>query len=180
MQSGRVFWSEQASGIFGYAADVVPTLDLVLLRVHPDDLELVRSTVSGAATGRHTFDFEHRLLMPDGSVKYLHVVAHATMSDRLQYAGAIMDVTAARQTELKLHDAQSELARVTRVTMLGELSASLAHEMGQPLSATITNAEASLRWLDRDPPRLDEVRASLTRIIGEAGARSRSSAAYVR
>ncbi|HEY3596180.1 MAG TPA: ATP-binding protein, partial [Paraburkholderia sp.] len=168
VQSGRVFWSEQSFRIFGYDLDVVPTLDLYFQRVHPDDIEMVRNTAKQAASGRHTFDFEHRLSMPDGTTKYLHFVAHATKADRLQYAGALMDVTAARRVELRLHDAQAELARVTRITVLGELSASIAHEVGQPLAATVTNAEASLRWLDRNPPRLDEVRASLIRIVGEA------------
>jgi PAS domain S-box-containing protein len=168
IDSGRVFWSEQSFRIFGYETDVPPTLELIMQRVHPEDIELVRNWVAHATSGRHSLDFEHRLLMPDGATKYLRVVAHVIEADHLRYAGAIMDVTAARQTELQLQDAQAELARVTRVTMLGELSASIAHEVGQPLSATVTNAEASLRWLDRDPPRLDEVRASLMRIISEA------------
>jgi len=166
--SGKVFWSRQSFSIFDCPLDVEPTLDVVLQRVHPDDLEYVRRMIAERAASRLPFDYEHRLLMPDGSVKYLHVVAHATNAQQLHYAGAIMDITAARRTELRLHDAQTELARVTRVTMLGELSTSIAHEVGQPIAATVTNAEASLRWLERDPPRLDEVRAGLTRIIGEA------------
>jgi PAS domain S-box-containing protein len=166
--SGRVFWSEQSFSIFGYPLHIEPTLAVVMQRVHPDDSEFVRQTIGTAAAGRQPFDFEHRLLMPDGTIKYLHVVGHATDGEQLHYAGAIMDITTARRTEQRLQDAQAELARVTRVTMLGELSTSIAHEVGQPIAATVTNAEASLRWLERDPPRLDEVRAGLTRIIGEA------------
>ncbi|CAB3749438.1 PAS domain-containing sensor histidine kinase [Paraburkholderia humisilvae] len=168
IESGRVFWSEQSFRIFGYRTDVVPTIGHVMQRIHPDDVERVRNRVAHASSGQHSLDFEHRLLMPDGTTKYLRVVAHAIEADQLRYAGAIMDVTAARQTELQLQDAQAELARITRLTMLGELSASIAHEVGQPLSATVTSAEASLRWLDRDPPCLDEVRTGLTRIISEA------------
>ncbi|MFC0401927.1 PAS domain-containing sensor histidine kinase [Paraburkholderia rhizosphaerae] len=168
IESGRVFWSEQSFRIFGYETDIEPTLDRVIQRIHPDDINFVHDLVEHASSGRHSLDFEHRLLMPDGTTKYLHVVAHAIEADRLRYAGAIMDITAARQTELRLQDAQAELARITRLTMLGELSASIAHEVGQPLSATVTSAEASLRWLDRDPPRLDEVKSGLTRIISEA------------
>ncbi len=167
VQSGQGLWSEQTFRIFEYSFDVIPTLDLVMLRVHPDDIQTVRDMISQAAAARHSLDFEYRLLMPNGSVKYLHVVAHVTRSDRLQYAGAIMDVTSARQTQLHLQDARCELARITRVTMLGELSASIAHEVSQPLSAIAMTAEASLRWLGHEPVRLAEVQTNLARIIDE-------------
>jgi PAS domain S-box-containing protein len=168
-RSGEVFWSEQTFRIYGYEPGVVPTLDLVLQRVHPDDVAYVREKIRQAAAARH-FEFEHRLLLPDGSVKHLHVVAHAITAeaDKPQFAGAIMDITEARQAEQQLHDAQSELCRVTRVTTLGELSASIAHEVRQPLAAIVTNAGASLRWLGHRPQQLDEVREGLTRIAGDA------------
>jgi C4-dicarboxylate-specific signal transduction histidine kinase len=76
-------------------------------------------------------------------------------------------VTAAREAEQQLHHAQSELARVTRVTTLGEMSASIAHEVGQPLAAIVTNGEACLRWLEHRPPQPEEVRSSVVRMIGE-------------
>ena len=76
----------------------------------------------------------------------------------LEYVGAVMDVTATRRAEEALHEAQAELAHVTRVTTLGELAASIAHEVNQPLAAIVTNGEACLRWLDREVPDLAEVR----------------------
>ncbi|HEY3597927.1 MAG TPA: ATP-binding protein [Paraburkholderia sp.] len=167
--SGEVFWSEQTFRIFEYEAGIVPTLELALQRVHPDDVVRFRETIGYASTHRKDFDFEYRLLMPDGAVKYVHVVAHATAaeSDPLRYAGAVMDITPARQAEQQLHHAQSELAQVTRVTTLGELSASIAHEVSQPLAAIVTNGEACLRWLDCQPPESEEARASVARMIGE-------------
>ena len=98
--------------------------------------------------------------MPDGSVKHLHVVAHATKDDAggLAFVGAVMDVTATKRAEEAMHQAQAELAHVTRVTTLGELAASIAHEVNQPLTAIVTNGEVGLRWLDREPPDLDEAR----------------------
>ena len=94
----------------------------------------------------------HRLLMPDGSVKHVHVVAHATKDDAggLAFVGAVMDVTATKRAEEAMHQAQAELAHVTRVTTLGELAASIAHEVNQPLAAIVINGEACLRWLDRE------------------------------
>ncbi len=170
--SGEVFWSEQTFRIFEFDPHIVPTLELIVQRVHPDDVERFHETVNHASSHRQDFEFEHRLLMPDGSVKHLHVVARTTTAEAaeagpLHYAGAVMDITAARQAEQQLHHAQSELARVTRVTTLGELSASIAHEVGQPLAAIVTNGEACLRWLDHRPAQPEEVRASVTRMIGE-------------
>ncbi|HVE10945.1 MAG TPA: PAS domain S-box protein [Paraburkholderia sp.] len=167
--SGEVVWSEQTFRIFGYDASVVPTLELALQRVHPDDVERFRDMIGHASKHKQDFEFEFRLLMPDGAIKYLHVVAHVTQDEpeRLHYAGAVMDVTAAREAEQQLHHAQSELARVTRVTTLGEMSASIAHEVGQPLAAIVTNGEACLRWLEHRPPQPEEVRSSVVRMIGE-------------
>jgi PAS domain S-box-containing protein len=169
VRTGEVFWSEQTFRIFEYGSDVVPTLELILQRVHPADIVRVKQTIDQVTASLDDFDFEHRLLMTDGSVKHLHVVARpiCTGSRRLQYAGAIMDVTAARLAEKRLQDAHSELARVSRVTTLGELSASIAHEVSQPLAAIVGHGEACLRWLERHPARQEEVRASVGRIIND-------------
>src|SRR5260370_25076426 len=99
--------------------------------------------------------------MPDGSVKHVHVVAHAVRDhgDQLEFIGALMDVTAAKQAEEELHKTQTELAHVTRVTTLGELSASIAHEVNQPLAALATNAAACVACLDLHTPDLDQPRS---------------------
>jgi PAS domain S-box-containing protein len=169
VKTGEVFWSEQTFRIFEYDSDVAPTLELILQRVHPADIVRVKQTIEQVPAALGDFDFEHRLLMTDGSVKHLHVVARliCTGLRRLQYAGAVMDVTAARLAEKRLHDAHSELARVSRVTTLGQLSASIAHEVSQPLAAIVGHGEACLRWLERHPARHDEVRASVSRIIND-------------
>jgi C4-dicarboxylate-specific signal transduction histidine kinase len=107
--------------------------------------------------------------MPDGSIKHVHVVAHVNrdQAGNLEFIGAVVDVTATKQAEEKLHRAQVELAHVTRVTTLGELTASIAHEVNQPLAAVVANAEASLRWLDRKTPDLDAARRSVEWIIDD-------------
>ena len=105
--------------------------------------------------------------MPDGSVKHIHVVAHAVTDHggKLEFIGALMDVTASKQAEDELHKTQTELAHIARVTTLGELTASLAHEVNQPLAAVVTSAQACLRWLDRAASHLDEARRSAESII---------------
>jgi PAS domain S-box-containing protein len=167
--SGEIVWSEQTFRIFGFDPSMNPSIELVLQHVHPDDVSRVRQVIGQAATTRQDFDCEHRLLMPNGSVKHVHVVGHVATDkpSQLKFMGTIMDVTAAKSAEAQLQEAKAELAHVTRVTTLGELSASIAHEMGQPLASIVTDGEASLRWLDRPQPDLDEVRACVKRMIGD-------------
>jgi C4-dicarboxylate-specific signal transduction histidine kinase len=107
--------------------------------------------------------------MPDGSVKHVHATAHAVTdaSGGIEFVGAVTDVTSRKRAEAELHEAQANLAHVTRVTALGELAASIAHEVNQPLAAVVTNAAACLRWLDRDPANLNEARATLRSIIND-------------
>jgi len=152
--SDELSWSEETFRIFGYDPGVQPTVELLFESMHPDDTARVRHTINLAASTGQDFELEHRLQMPDGAIRHLHVVAHAATDEagRLQFVGAIMDVTATKQAEQQLHEAQSELARVTRLTTLGELSASIAHEIGQPLAAIVTNGEACVRWLDHPAP----------------------------
>ena len=112
-------------------------------------------------------DVRHRLQLPDGQIKYVHVLAHPTydQDDHCEYLGALMDVTASVLAEQALHESQVQLAHVTRVTMLGELAASIAHEVNQPLAAIATNGEASLRWLNRPQPNLDEACAAIGSLL---------------
>jgi PAS domain S-box-containing protein len=165
--SGELFWSEENFRIFGYDRATKPTLQLVLQRVHPDDLALVQQLIERASHDGKDWALEHRLLMPNGSVKHVHVVAHASWDEsaNTEFIGAVRDVTAAKQAEEELNQARADLAHVTRVTTLGELTASIAHEVKQPAAAVVTNAHAGLRWLAAQPPDLEEVRQALGRII---------------
>jgi len=168
--SGDIHWSEESFRIFGYPETGKPSIAMVLDRVHPDDVDLVRGMLDRAAINQEGFDFEHRLLMPDGSVKHLHVVAHAAIdqSGSLKLVGALMDVTRTKLVQDELQKAQSELAHASRVATLGELAASIAHEVNQPLAAIVTNGETNLRWLARSPPDINEVRTGLQDMIGDA------------
>jgi len=167
--TGEIFWSEQAFRIFEHDPAIPPTIEMMRRRVHPEDLHLLDEMLSQVSDTADHFDVQHRLLFPDGRVKYLHVVAHGAQGqpDRRQFIGAVMDVTESRQTEAQLRQAQTELARASRVSALGELSASIAHEVGQPLAAIVTNGEACLRWLRRQPLNVKEIEECVTQMTDE-------------
>ena len=181
VSSGEIFWSEESFSIFGYEKTRFPTFDMIIQRIHPEDLALVRSTLDDAARDGRDIDFENRLLMPDGSVKNIHVVAHMVRDGvgQQDFHGAVMDITAAKRAEEELHKTRSELAYVARVAALGELSAAIAHEVNQPLTGIVTRASAALRWLSRESPDIEKVRETLHQIV-DAGHRASGVVATVR
>ena len=146
VSSGELFWSEETFRIFGYDRTTKPSLELVIQRTHPTDIARVRQLIDRASRDRKDWKLEHQLLMPDGSVKSVNVVARAVRDESggVEFLGSIMDVSAAKQAEQELRQAQAELAHITRVTTLGELTASIAHEVNQPIAAVVTNAAAGL------------------------------------
>jgi PAS domain S-box-containing protein len=163
----EITWSAQLYRIFAFDRSVPVTLELISTRVHPDDLQLQNDVISRARSAASDFEWEFRLLMPDQSIKYLHVIAHAVHDGhgRLEYIGAVQDVTERRLSEATLSKVRSDLAHATRVTSLGVLTASIAHEVNQPLSGIITNAGTCLRMLNADPPNVDGARATALRAI---------------
>jgi C4-dicarboxylate-specific signal transduction histidine kinase len=114
------------------------------------------------------FSFEYSITTPEGLVKTLHTTGRALSSEPgkiTDYVGITKDITERIEMENDLRKLQGELAHVTRVTTLGELAASIAHEVNQPLTGIVTNSEASLRWLDREMPDLDQARKGMSRVI---------------
>ena len=168
--TGERFGSKEFYRILGYDEPRSVTFDMVIQRSHPEYRAFVEQAIERATRDGKDLDYEHRLLMPDGSVKYVHVVAHAVrdQADQLEFIGAVVDVTANKQAEEKLHTARTELAHVTRVATLGELTASIAHEVNQPLAAVVANADAALRWLDRETPDLAAARRSVEWVINDS------------
>jgi PAS domain S-box-containing protein len=168
--TGKITWSDETFRIFQYDRTTTPTVEVILQRIHPEDAASVKETVERASQDGKDFEHEYRLVMPDGAVKYVHVVAHADRdeSGELEFVGAVMDVTERKRAAETLREAQANLARVSRVTTMGELTASLAHEIKQPISAAITNARTCLRWLDRDDPDLPEAREAASRMVKDA------------
>ncbi|MGE8066462.1 sensor histidine kinase [Pseudomonas sp. NPDC089569] len=165
-----ISWSEESARIFEYPPDVTPTLALIKARTHPDDLYLVDRVIEHATQQANLIEVEHRLVMPDGRIKNVQMIANPLFRHgrRIEYVGAVMDVTLARQSEEALLASQVKLANVSRVTSMGELAASIAHEINQPLAAVITSGESCKRWINRPEPNLEEARRSLDRIIQNA------------
>jgi PAS domain S-box-containing protein len=302
LSTGEIIWSAETFRIYHYDPTTEPTLARLLQRVHPDDVALVRETIERASQTGEDFDSEHRLLMPDRSIRYVRIVAHAVSDDAVsvEFVGAVMDVTAQnqaraaleravddikrsedrlrlvidtipaliwtarpdgsldfvsqrwldyagvtleqqlgeawgaqchpddiahlrtkwrvavsegtpfeaearvrrfdgvyrwflsrafplfdgsghvlgwyghdvdiqdrKQAEDQLQQAQADLAHVSRVTIMGELTASLAHEVKQPIAAAVVDASTCVRWLAREPPDIAEARAAALRIVND-------------
>ncbi len=118
VSSGEIFWSEQTFQIFQCDRATKPTLEVIFQRTHPEDRAAVQNTVRQASSDGKDFDHEYRLLMPDGSVKYVHAVAHAVRdaSGSIEFVGAVTDVTLARETERKLRRSEAYLAEAQRLS----------------------------------------------------------------
>ena len=167
LSTGELHWSEETFRIFEFDPTSKVTIDRILQRTHPEDRSTVRQVAERVSRERTEFDFEHRLLMPDGSVKFLRVVG-CPATDKAassEFVGAITDITERKRAEEVLQQAQSRLFRATQVATAAELSASVAHEVNQPLAAVVANGHAALRWLSANPPNLDRAREAIDRIV---------------
>jgi PAS domain S-box-containing protein len=168
LATDEITWSDQLYRIYEFDVGVPVTLDLIRTRVHPEDVSLIeKMKMVAQSEGDNDFEWHWRLKMPDDSIKYLHAVAHLTRdrSGQLEYIAAVQDVTARHLSQEALSRARSELAQVARVTSLGVLTASIAHEVNQPLSGIITNASTCLRMLSADPPNVEGARETARRTI---------------
>jgi PAS domain S-box-containing protein len=167
LDTDEITFSEQLYRTFEFDHHTPVTLERIGSRVHSEDIPLLRDKIEAARSGSGDLDYEIRLRMPNGSVKYLRTIAHGTRGrdGRPEIMGAVQDVTERRLSEEALGKLRSELAHMTRVTSLGALTASIAHEINQPLSGIVTNAGTCLRMLSADPPNVDGARETARRTI---------------
>ena len=178
--SEELIWSKEMFRIFDFDPHLTPTVDMVRARIHPEDLPHFNHTVECAVRDGQDFAVEPRLLMTDGSIKYLQVLTHAFRDEQgnvIEFIGAVKDITERKQSENALNEMRSELAHAARVATVGALTASIAHEINQPLSGIITNASTSLLMLAEDPPDIDGALESAQRTIRDA---NRASAVIAR
>jgi PAS domain S-box-containing protein len=161
-----IVWSDQVYRMHQYPIGMLVTFQLIAERFHPDDLPLL-DTMLESARRVSSFGFEYRLLMPDGSIKRIALAAHANRNHQghLEYLGAVQDVTQQRLADETLDSIRSELTRMARITSLSTLTASIAHEVNQPLSGIITNASTCLKMLSADPPNVAGARETVRRTI---------------
>ena len=179
--TGDLFWSRETYRIFGVAPDVAPTLPMIAEVIHPDDRARFEHEAATFARDRTDFEHEYRLKLRDGSIKHVYAVGRSAVRafPDLDFVGAIMDVTDRKQAEDALLKAQSELAEVTRLTTMGELAASIAHEINQPLATVVTNAQACARLLRAPSPPWSDVESAVSD-IAEAGKRASDVIARIR
>jgi PAS domain S-box-containing protein len=166
--------SDEVYRLHGFEPDRGPlALEHFWKTIHPDDESVVREVLRKAIHARTDYDIpEYRICLSDGTIRFLRTIGHHNPSGEIgEYVGVTMDITERKRAEAereRLRQLEADLARVNRVNMMGELAAALAHEIKQPIAASITSANALLRWLAHDPPELDRARAAASRIEQEA------------
>ena len=165
--TNEIICSDETYRIFGIDSGTPVTLQLFLSRIHPDDVNRFNARVEAGRTDGTRSEGEYRLLLPDGSIKFVRMLSQATATENggVELTGVIQDVTEARVAEQTLGKLRSELAHVTRVTTLGALTASIAHEVNQPLAGIVTNASTCLRMLATDPPNIEGARDTARRTL---------------
>lgn len=162
-------WSAETYNIFRLDPAEPLTREAVMARLHPDDRERIGRDFEKALSERLPWEAEFRLLMPDGSVKHVHCVTRveADLEQEPEVFGAIIDLTDRVNSDEALRKAQADLVRMNRLTAMGAVTVSIAHEMNQPLMAIVTNAATCLSWLDRADPDLNEAKDAAERIVRE-------------
>jgi PAS domain S-box-containing protein len=170
-----VYWSEENFRIWGFnPRHGLPDREALLQRIHPEDRDRLVEYVKKAVSEQKDYAVEFRIVLPDGTVKYIQGLGHPIFNasgDVVEVVGTQLDVTERKQAEEereRLRQLQGELAHINRVTTMGELTASLAHEVNQPIAAAVTDANTCLRWLTRDQPDLEEARQAASRAVKDA------------
>jgi PAS domain S-box-containing protein len=169
------YWSEECYRVLGFdPREGQPRVETFFQRVHPDDRAKTREELETAGREKTEFEFDYRIVHPGGEISDIHTVGHPVFSSSgnlVEYVGTVIDVTERKRAEQereRLRQIQADLAHLSRVTTMVELTASLAHEIKQPISAALTNARTCLRWLGRDTPDLPEASEAASRIVKDA------------
>jgi C4-dicarboxylate-specific signal transduction histidine kinase len=162
LPTGNIYWSPETFRIMEFDPTTAPTIERVVERTHPEDRPVVQRVIEAAIREREGFDFEHRLLMADGAVKHVRVVAHPNGEEMV---GAITDITESKKSHEALRASQSDLAHVTRLMTVGELAGSIAQGVNEPLCAIGANANTCIRALAGSVASLAEAREAAQQIL---------------
>jgi PAS domain S-box-containing protein len=172
ISTGELFWSQEHFRIFGVDPGTVkPSYEMFFQIVHPEDKPSMRRSFDRAVRERIDYEADFRILRSDGITRHIHSLAHPVCNESgelTDYVGTVIDTTERNRAEERLQKAQAELAHVARVMTLGEMTASIAHEVNQPLAAIVTNGHAGLRLLSHEVPDLDGTREAIECTISDA------------
>jgi PAS domain S-box-containing protein len=174
-EEGIRYWSEECYRVLSFDPQGgLPQHEDFIQRLHPDDQPAFRELIQTVSREKTEFEADYRIVHLDGPVRDIHVVGHPVLSTSghlVEFVGTVIDVTERRRAEqerARLRQLEADLAHINRVSTLGEMIASLAHEVKQPIAAARNNARAALNFLDRSPPDLREVREAVDCIMGDA------------
>jgi PAS domain S-box-containing protein len=169
------YWSEECYRVLSFdPEDGLPRFEEFFQRIHPDDQPGFRELIQTAIREKAEWETDYRIVHLNGHVRDIHVVGHPVLSTSghlIEFVGTVIDVTERRRAEqerARLRQLEADLAHINRVSTLGELAASLAHEITQPIAAARNNARAALNFLDQQAPDLGEVREALGCVVGDA------------
>jgi len=174
-EQNTAWMSDKGRKIYGFDSKLPLTRDLICSRVHPDERAAVHAAFDRACASHGIFESEHRLVLPYGKTRWVIVRGRCLEDEHgslLELIGVTIDVSAQKQSDLQLQVQREELARLSRIALMGEMTASVAHELNQPLTAIANNAAAARRFFDRgqiDPAILKELLADITAASHRAG-----------
>ncbi len=175
LAADRYNWSDETYRIFGLPRERIVNFALLEELIHPDDRQVTHRRRMRALQGGPPYEVEYRVVRPNGEVRAVHSRVDVTRDESgrtRRLFGTVQDVTERkraeedlRESDRRYREAQMELAHFNRVTTMGQLTASIAHEVNQPIAAAVTSAEAGLHWLAAKPPDLEEIHEALERVV---------------
>jgi two-component system, LuxR family, sensor kinase FixL len=167
LKGNQIWATSSAREMFGIPADQPLDFPYFLGHVHPDDREGLQQAVNRSLTDATDYEAEYRVLLPDGRIRWIAARGRPELRPDKNTAfmrGVVLDITERRRSESELQELRHQLSHAGRLSVMGQLAASLAHELNQPLGAILRNAEAAELFLNQNPPAFDELREILSDI----------------
>jgi len=174
-EQNTVWMSEKGRAMYGFTPNEPLTRESLVSRIHPDERVAVQAALEQARASQETFEIEHRIVLPDGKTRWVITRGRSLWDEQgnvLEKICVTIDLSAQKQSDLQLQVQREELARLSRIALMGEMTASLGHELKQPLTAIANNAAAARRFFDRgqiDPAILKQLLADIAAASHRAG-----------